>query len=168
MNACIIDRKKTTVANFNRFIFVLVLLSVGLISCKSSQMRLERKIQVNVTQNDQTISFEIINTTGQVVEFPNTKQFIISKKENGSWSTVPTYPCVCGVPCGNPGVPVKISNGESVTVEWDYISRKCKGGEATEYKIGAGEYKFLLTYKLIEDGVISTPGTLKKEFAVAD
>ncbi len=143
-------------------------MSIGLISCKSSQKRLEKNIQVNVIQNDQTISFEIVNSTGQVVEFPNTKQFFISKKEGGDWSTVPRFPCECGVPCGNPGVPVKIASGESIIINWDYISRKCKGREATEYRIGPGQYKFLFNYKLIEDGIISTPGTLTKEFIIAD
>lgn len=147
---------------------MFLVISVGFISCKTTQPQLDKGLTVNESQTDDAIAFEVVNNTTQVVEFPNTKQFFIEKKEGDDWVSIPVYPCPCGVPCGNPPVPTKVEKGGSITIKWDYISRKCRGREATEYKIDTGVYKFSLSYKLIEDGMIVETGTLEEEFELGD
>jgi hypothetical protein len=128
--------------------------------CKSIQTDTNNaRFKTDVLKTKEEISIKISNISPMVAKFPNLKMLIIERLEGDSVVRVPYNPCKCGVPCNRPGIPIEILPGKSVEVSWDYISRKCKGRESTEYRIDVGEYRIGINYMLIKDGRVAESDT---------
>lgn len=123
---------------------------------------------VKVNPGPTNVTFEIENTSSMEAVFSSIENFVVEKKVGDNWEKVPFYPCKCSVPCGNPPVPKRIKPGEETTVSWDYISRKCKGPQSEENKVGSGSYRIALSYKMAENNITVATNTLHLNFEVSE
>lgn len=138
----------------------VIVLALAMVSCQGSFVQktpITGVRIVNWEQSKSEVSFDIANQTDFDLHLESTwKLFIESQNADSSWTKVPFVPCLCGTPCKQPQA-VPLSPGESTSISWGLISRKCISGtvpdiQNIEEKVASGKYRMTFTLHPSKDG----------------
>lgn len=147
---------------------VIIMLFYGFltatIGCRTSKISNPDELTVTKSVKNLGLEVTLTNNTTKTLRFINPKDFFIEKIESEENTRIPVNPCPCGVPCGNPPVPKVLASGEQLTLNWNYLSRKCKGREAEEYTIETGTYRMGVRYQILEGEIIQSSEVIYIEF----
>lgn len=123
-------------------------------SCKSIKIQAFQDLEVKTIKNAEKVLFQVKNVSNQILQLDNIKNHYIQRREGENWVRVPYVPCPCGVPC-RPEVAKELNPENSIDLTWNYLSRKCKGREATESTNADGEFRIRINYKVIDNELIT-------------